>query len=347
MSFKPNCAASSVGSLPHLDPVAACELVLRECPEIPAWPQLPNLSFRESMYVQYAYDLPGIVLDDVQEQIYVDIDRLDPVGLQEFLLNVENEDVDYFAYEQDYFAGLFEMLKLAKDRKDIKLLKGQVTGPVSLGLKITDKDKQAIVYDETLADIYVKYLRMEAKWQQKALEEVFSETLMVFDEPYMNMFGSAFLSMGKEEVLDLIKGVTDGIPGLLGVHCCGNTDWGLMIETGVDVLSLDAYTAGEALALYPDDVGGFLDKGGIIAWGIVPSIPDDFSKETREQLLVKLEKTMGLLAKKGIEQDAMLKQSIITPSCGLGPSDEPMAEEALKVTKWISDSLRKKYDLEV
>jgi hypothetical protein len=201
----------------------------------------------------------------------VDIDRLDPVGLQEFLLNVENEDVDYFAYEQDYFAGLFEMLKLAKDRKDIKLLKGQVTGPVSLGLKITDKDKQAIVYDETLADIYVKYLRMEAKWQQKALEEVFSETLMVFDEPYMNMFGSAFLSMGKEEVLDLIKGVTDGIR--------------LMIETGVDVLSLDAYTAGEALALYPDDVGGFLDKGGIIAWGIVPSIPDDFSKETREQLL--------------------------------------------------------------
>jgi hypothetical protein len=189
------------------------------------------------MYVQYAYDLPGIVLDDVREQVYVDADRLDPTGLEEFLLNVENEELDYFAYEPEYFAGLFEMLRLAKDNQDLKLLKGQVTGPVSLGLKITDKEKQAIVYDETFADIYVKYLRMEAKWQQKALAEVFPETLVVFDEPYMNMFGSAFLSMGKEEVLGLMGRVTDGIPGLLGVHCCGNTDWGLMIETGVDVLS--------------------------------------------------------------------------------------------------------------
>jgi methionine synthase II (cobalamin-independent) len=299
------------------------------------------------MYVQYAYDLPGIVLDDVQEQVYVDIDRLDPVHLEEFMLNVENEEVDYFAYEQAYFAGLFEMLRQARDDRDLKLLKGQVTGPVSLGLKITDKDKQAIVYDETFADIYVKYLGMEAKWQQKALAEVFPETLVVFDEPYMNMFGSAFLSMGKEEVLDLIGKVTDGIPGLLGVHCCGNTDWGLMIETGVDVLSLDAYTAGEALALYPDDVREFLDKGGFIAWGIVPSIGDDFSNETKEQLLEKLEKTMGLLTKKGIELDVMLEQSIITPSCGLGGTEESVAEDALKVTRWISDSLRKKHDLEV
>jgi hypothetical protein len=188
---------------------------------------------------------------------------------------------------------------------------------------------------------------MEAKWQQKALAEVFPETLVVFDEPYMNMFGSAFLSMGKEEVLGLMGRVTDGIPGLLGVHCCGNTDWGLMIETGVDVLSLDAYTAGEALALYPDDVRGFIDKGGIIAWGIVPSIPDDFSQETREQLLNRLEKTMGLLTKKGIELDAMLKQSIISPSCGLSGMSEAIAEDALEVTRWISDSLRKKYELEV
>jgi hypothetical protein len=299
------------------------------------------------MYVQYAYDLPGIVLDDVREQVYVDADRLDPTGLEEFLLNVENEELDYFAYEPEYFAGLFEMLRLAKDNQDLKLLKGQVTGPVSLGLKITDKEKQAIVYDETFADIYVKYLRMEAKWQQKALAEVFPETLVVFDEPYMNMFGSAFLSMGKEEVLGLMGRVTDGIPGLLGVHCCGNTDWGLMIETGVDVLSLDAYTAGEALALYPDDVRGFIDKGGIIAWGIVPSIPDDFSQETREQLLNRLEKTMGLLTKKGIELDAMLKQSIISPSCGLSGMSEAIAEDALEVTRWISDSLRKKYELEV
>jgi len=160
------------------------------------------------------------------------------------------------------------------------------------------------------------------------------------------MFGSAFLSLGEDDVLDLIRPATKGIPGLVGIHCCGNTDWGVMMDTGVDVISLDAYNAGDVLALYSEKVMEFLDRGGMFAWGIVPSIPDDFTVETKEDLLDRLQKAMGLLIKQGIELDTLLRQSFVSPSCGLGGMDERMAEDALRVTKWISDSLRQKYNLE-
>lgn len=345
-SFSPNCATMSAGSLPHRDPSAACELILKYCEEVPAWPQLPNLGFKESMYVQYGYDFPDIVLDEEKEQIYVDIGKLDANHLEEFLQKAQGEMLEEFSYSKDYFLGFYEMLRQVKDSITVRILKGQVTGPISLGLKLTDQKKRSIIYDETLNQMMTQYLRMKAKWQQKTLAEVTPQTLIVFDEPYMNMFGSAFLNLGEDDVLKLIGEVTDGVPGLLGLHCCGNTDWGLMMDTGVDVISLDAYSAGDVLALYSDKVKEFLDRGGILAWGIVPSIPSIFSEESQENLLGKLEKTMGLLTKKGIEQDVLLRQALITPSCGLGGMQEGMAEEALTVTKWISDSLRKKYGLE-
>ncbi|MCK4444473.1 MAG: hypothetical protein KAW09_08015, partial [Thermoplasmata archaeon] len=277
--------------------------------------------------------------------LFVDVENLDPKQLDEFLQMVDQGDLEHFKYDSDYFAGFNEMLEQAKDAPRIRVLKGQVTGPVSLGLKLTDKKRQAIIYNETLAEILTKYLNMKAKWQQKKLAEIAPETLVVFDEPYMSMFGSAFLNMGEDDVLGLLGAVTKGIPGLLGVHCCGNTDWGVMVETGVDVVSLDAYNAGDVLALYSEKVIDFLDRGGMFAWGIVPSIPGDFTVETKEDLLERLLKAMGLLTKQGIELDTLLRQSLVTPSCGLGGMQEGMAEEALKVTKWISDSLREKYGL--
>jgi hypothetical protein len=345
-SFSHNCTTTSGGSLPHRDPKAACDLVLEYCPKVPAWPQLPNLGFHHNMYVQYAYDFPGISIDEEKQQLFVKREESGVAGMEEFLEKVIEGRVNDFGYKQQYFPGFFEMIEKTGGSPSVGLLKGQIVGPISLGLKLTDQKKVSIIYDETLCELLTKFIQMKARWQQKALAEACPNTLMVFDEPYMNMFGSAFLNLGEEDVLKIIGEVTDNVPGLLGLHCCGNTDWGVMMETGVDVISLDAYHAGDALALYADKVEEFLARGGVLAWGIVPSLPYLFSDESKESLLEKLEKTMGLLTKKGIELDVLLRQSLITPSCGLGGMEEVMAEDALRVTKWISDSLRKKHGLE-
>src|SRR5512135_1417795 len=74
-AFEPACRATALGSVPITDPRTACRLMLDYFPEIPAWPQLPRLSFRENMYVQFSEGLPGAVLAD--DTLRVDRARVD------------------------------------------------------------------------------------------------------------------------------------------------------------------------------------------------------------------------------------------------------------------------------
>ena len=109
----------------------------------------------------------------------------------------------------------------------------------------------------------------------------------------MSSFGSAFVSLSREQVITLMEEVFAGIEGLKGVHCCGNTDWSLLLSTTVDILNLDAYEYAESLALYPDEVGAFLERGGIIAWGIVPA-SDQVLEETVDSLVERFHAALGI-----------------------------------------------------
>jgi len=128
--FEPNLLPISLGSVPHLDPEAACGLILRDFPQIPAWPQLPKRSFLENMYVQYSEGFPGVVLED--GRIYVDRSQdLDP-GLEKLYLAYLEEDLDHAAISADYAAGLLAFPHALHPTGDqLVAVKGQVTGPVS------------------------------------------------------------------------------------------------------------------------------------------------------------------------------------------------------------------------
>lgn len=45
--------------------------------------------------------------------------------------------------------------------------------------------------------------------------------------------------------------------GLVCLHCCGNTDWAMLLSSRANVISLDAYTCDESFALYPESVARF------------------------------------------------------------------------------------------
>ena len=80
---------------------------------------------------------------------------------------------------------------------------------------------------------------------------------------------------------------------------------------------MDAHEYAESLSLYPDDLGAFLDRGGIIGWGIVPA-SDEALGESLESLVDRLESAMGLLTAKGLHKDDLLASALIMPSCGCG-----------------------------
>ena len=330
-----------LGSLPHTSIRAAWDAVLQYFGAIPAWPQLPRKSHLENMYAQFSERFPGITLRD--DHIFVDRRQDLDEGLEQLYLAYLEDDLTYGQISPQYALALAALRQgeLALPANAVAT-KGQVTGPISWGLTVVDQNRRPILYDEVLADAVGKHLRLKAAWQERELARLIPRTIMMIDEPYMASFGSAFVALSREQVIGLLEEVFAGLRGIKGVHCCGNTDWSILLNTSLDILSLDAYDYAETLALYPDDVKHFLARGGIIAWGIVPT-SSTAESETVESLVQRLHDAIQLLVNKGVSEDALLSQGMVTPSCGLGSLSVELATRVMDLCSRVSAEMQLRY----
>jgi methionine synthase II (cobalamin-independent) len=333
------CLATAIGSMPHTDPSEACSLVTRYLKDIPAWPQLPKRTFVENMYAQFSEGFPGAVVESAR--IYVDRSRDLDKPLEQLYAAYLDNDVDKYAISREYAAGLHSFLDLMG--LSPRAVKGQVTGPVSWGLTITDEKRQSIIYDDVLADAAAKLLRLKAAWQEKELRKISFNTIIFVDEPYMSSFGSALIPLSKERVISLLEEVFGGIKGLNGVHCCGNTDWSVLLGTSVNILSFDAYNYAQSLSLYPAEIKKLLDRKGAIAWGIVPNDEESLAKETVASLKDRLEEAMAPFTRKGVPFKNLIAQGLLTPSCTLTSLSIDAATQALELLAELSKMIRKRY----
>lgn len=335
--FKAELRSLAAGSLPHTDPAAACQLMLDSL-DIPTWPQLPKRSFLENMYVQFSQRFPGVAIAD--ERIYVDRESDLDADLEHLYVAYLTNDLSYASIGPEYAAGLYHFLGL--DLGNPPVIKGQVTGPISLGLMVADQDRKPILYDDVLSEVLGNHLRLKASWMEQELRRLSPQTIVFVDEPYMSSFGSAFVQVSAEQVHALVEEVLAGIDGVKGIHCCGNTDWPLLLSTSVDILNVDAYDYAESLSLYPEEVGAFLERGGIIAWGIVPA-GDEALEESVDSLVDRFHSAVGLLTAKGLHKDDLLASALIMPACGCGSLEPTAAERVLALTGQVAEALRERY----
>ena len=333
------CLPTMIGSLPHTEPDAACSLVSRYLKEIPAWPQLPKRVFRENMVAQFSEGFPGIVIKE--DKIYTDRSRDWDGPLAELYTAYLDGNTDKYALSPDYAAGFYCFEK--QERLPPLAVKGQVTGPISFGLALADDSGRAIIYDDMLGDAAAKLLRLKAKWQEKRLRKFCKNTIIFVDEPAMASYGSSYVSLSRERVISLLEEVFGGISGLKGVHCCGNTDWTVLLKTSTDIISFDTYNYADSLTLYPDEVREFLNRKGTIAWGIVPTGEKELAEETVSSLKDRLEEAMAPFVRKGVPFGQIIRQGLLTPGCGLALISTDAADHALKLVAELSMKMRKRY----
>lgn len=346
-TFEPRFAATAIGDLPYKDVGKACRLMLDSLQEIPVWPQLSRRSFLENMYVQYSEGLPGIRVDEETERVWFEVGAELSSELEGFYQAVIEDEAERFAISGRYAAGLAEFLSggLAPELEGRPFVKGQVTGPISFGLTVTDQNKKASLYNEILEEAIVKGLALKAKWQCSQLRKAApgSKVMLFVDEPYLASVGSALVSVGREQVvMDIGEVLKRCGADVTGVHCCGNTDWSLIFDTGVNLVSFDAFDYLEEFVAYDQDIAKHLENGGAIAWGIVPN--NERALEVgAEELAVMLEAGLETLEGRGIDRDLLVRRSLVTPACGLGPMTEEIAEKALSLTGQVSTMMRGKY----
>jgi methionine synthase II (cobalamin-independent) len=347
----PRGAATLVGSMPHRDREVVIDFILSEMIEIPVWPQLS--AYRgEQMMIQFIEGLPGLVTNDGRSLFLTK-----GSGFEAELLSFYDEYLAVTAghlslHESRFRLGdengetLFAFLDhLKKGRRPVTAVKGQTVGPFTLLSGLKDEDDRLALYDPRLRDVVVKALALKAQWQAEILGSYGGPALVFVDEPVLSAFGSsAFISVSADDIRAMLEEVVHHIHeagGLAGVHVCANTDWSILFGTSVDVINFDAYTYFERFALYRRDLLSFLARGGVVAWGLVPTADENLAcHESADSLCEKWLKQAGSLTGPGLSLESLLRHSLITPSCGCGSLGEEVAERVVSLTRQVSEGLR-------
>jgi hypothetical protein len=339
--LKFNFDATGIGSVPFKEPSSALSLIFENFKSIPFWPQLPKRSFLESMYAQYSEGLPGLVVDDAKKTIHIDTAGA-VRGIEPTYAKYLEGDIDYFRISKDHAEGLYSFLEEFGTRaKDIKCVKGHITGPISFALTVTNENKQSIMYDRDTFEVLTKVLCMKVKWQIRELKKLFPSVMIFIDEPYLVSIGSSFVNINIEDAFSKLDEVIAAIKeegALAGLHCCGNTDWPLLLKRDLDILNFDAYAFTKELLLYGVELKAFLERGSTIAWGIAPS-SEAIYQESAESLVRKFSDGLKMLAGKGIPIEKI--SSIVTPSCGVGSLDDAAARKIFETLRLVSANLQK------
>ena len=346
MSFKPQCITTAIGSLPHSNADFACDLILKTVPEIPLWPQLPSITYKEGMEIQYSQGWPCVIFDDDKQRMHFDTSGDITSELETFYEYYMVDNLDHFQISPEFGHGIYAMENKLKEKKpsSLRYFKNQVTGPLTTGLGRVDENKRAIYYNEIFRDVLVKCAEMKARWLLQRFKFLGCPQFCFIDEPILSAFGSStYVSIQRAEVVSHLNDVIRAIhkeDALAGAHCCGNTEWTILIDAGVDIISFDAYGFGETISYYPEKVQAFLQKEGVLAWGIVPT-SEAILQETPESLAEKLENAIKKLSEKGIDESLIWQQCLITPSCGTGSLSVELAEKVLVMLKNLGQLLHK------
>ena len=321
---------TGIGSFPFTNVDEAIDLIFATCAEVPFWPQLPKRSPLENMYTTFLEGVPSLVIDADKNTVYLDTKQTE--GIEQFYDDVAGDVIDTFRITDNVAPGFYRFLERLKEIRDgIRYIKCQVTGPFSMGLGLKDEDGAPIIYNNAFYDIIKKAVHMKAKWMIHTIRTAYPEKdiIIFFDEPYMVSFGSAYVSVSKEDAVSALNEVTEGLQATKGIHICGNTDWSVPFNSNINIVNYDAYNYLDTIFYYPDDLARFLSRGGQIAPGIVPSVQEELAASTFDilekhvdQFLRKIQAATGTTS-----QD----EFFITTSCGVGSLSVDEARKAMEL----------------
>lgn len=343
-----------IGSLPYLNPGLALKLIAETLPEIPHWPQLPRRGHVEHFIYQSLAPLVslGLIQESEGGTAYFTTDSPDwaekLTSFYSMFLEVaegNEEALQAFAIPPEAGKGFYAFVEWLEKHgaPQALFLKGQVAGPLSAGLYLTDSSGHYAFYDPQLRDLLVKTTALQARWQARTLGKFGLPVIIFVDDPALAAYGtSTHVALQRSDLVEALAGVAQEIEkggGIAGAHSCSGVEWPIFFEAGFRILSFDAYNYFTSLQVFAREVDAFLAAGGVLAWGIVPTYEQAW-QETAKTLSERLIYYLEELVKRGVNRERLYRQALVTPSCGTGVLEEPLAEHIYRLTAEVAKLLR-------
>ena len=314
-------STTGVGSLPHRCAKQAAAFAMH-AHDVPSIPSLPRRSPAESSIAQALVGASGVTLGQYGT-VAIDVDRLDPAAPVVTDLGRDN------------FVGFRTFLEFANDQGYTGPVKWQFVGPISVGIAL----RRAGALPEVAFTVALGAVRSHLQALTAAVAEALPESpqLVIIDEPFARDLMSRDFPISPGEAVDLLSAAMAAVEPIatVGVHCCGEFDIAMVLESGPRVLSLPASRSLIPLAGYLDR---FLRNGGWIAWGAVAT--EGPIGVTSNRSWHQLASLWDDLVQHGLDRELLHRQCLFTPECGLGTHSTAVAERVCHSLHDVSRRVR-------
>lgn len=284
---------TGIGSLPHPSLAAALAALSPVAGRLAHVPQLPTLGPQHGMLAEAVTGLPGAgALPDGS----VALPRLS-AG---------------YPCDGTLPTSVAALLASAAPRTP---LKGQLAGPLTLALHSRLPDGRPCAADPAALDALALHMGKAAAAYATALAQTGAAPVLFLDEPELPR---AVALLGAATAARLLTVALNALPGVVrGVHCCARPPLNLLAQMPLEVVSVDAHRYGPAIVARAPAVAHLLARGGSIAWGIVPTDEAALRAATPDLLAQRLRSLWSVLTAAGVPADVLVRQSLLTPACGL------------------------------
>ncbi len=262
-------ATTGIGGLPHSWEDAQRVSFAHQVPFCPTPPE-------EQMVRAAADGLPGLRADGTvnAEEWAEGRDRL-------ALELLQSPEALVSAGARRFFA------EVARRRPEVA--KVQLAGPLTVVSQVGCRGE--------IADQLRELLRVKASALVDGVRAAGATPLIFIDEPAL---------MGDLAPLGSLLSALKDRGATVGVHCCGQAEWGQVLALPIDVLSFDARLSVDAIA-EEAALPAFLARGGRLSIGVIPTSPG--ARYSVPELVDSVVLALGVEA---------LRTALLTPACGLG-----------------------------
>ncbi len=360
--------ATGIGSMPHQEVKPALDLIRETLPWGPHWPQLPQRTKEEGFVRQYLsplFKLEMLAEEKGGTPFFVNQDDHWPEKSARFYelyfaclagegsktLHYVQSDrqsdkkheeraaspLSFSAFSPTSAAGFYKFLEQKWGTLSHRpyFLKGQVCGPLSLGLQVMAGDQNPAFYHAELREIITKTLVLNARFQVRSLKKFSLPVVIFIDEPLLFYYGQqAGISLSRTQIgqslAELVSAITaEG--AYAGVHCCAGADWSILFELSPHIISFDAYSYFDSLLVYSAETDAFLRKGGCLAWGLIPTT-EALAAEDVFSLQERFFQGIQRLFRQGVSAELLAKQYLLTPSCGIATLSPAQGAQVYRMT---------------
>lgn len=339
---RPACAPIARGLMPHASASAATRLLLAMTPDLLVWPRLAR---RNGQEIDLRYSLagfPGLVSIEQADALRISRAAAE-ILIDRLALAYLRNDLAAGTPSPDQLIDLAEFVRTAGLTERSRVIVCETLGPVSMAISLIDEHDRPLIYDPELREAIIHHVALRARWQVNHLKMYAAEVVICLDEPMLDALDSPFCPLDRDEGLAMIDRVFSNLAGVRGLAPDGVADWSAVLDLPLDLVFCNACEHESRLLAAAHEFCAFIQRGGVIAWGIVSADNMQLGDESIAACLARFDQLLGALEHAGATREQVLRAALITTSGSLAHVSIETAEQALQFCAEAAVQLRTIY----